>query len=431
MLGYFVEDLIHKQQYDLGLSVVKRHDLLKNGCITKPDTLKIIEPYFQEGTEKTYKYIPNDLFEKDAFGPAEESLGHKEAGTYWNLKDFNMADKVIWVGVLGDETYNKACEDLLNSELIGIDGEFRFSKTKFEKSGVALLQIANRERIYLFDMMVLGTTPEYHQFMIKLFTDTKVLKVGHSLSGDLSMLRQDMDHGHLLFFRKHLDVVKAWKGAFPNSKQTGLGHICEQLLGKPISKFDQISNWNQRPLRKAQCHYAAMDAYVLIQVYDKLVAKLKEHGVAIDLYIDASIGDNKHRKVDKEDDEGDTSEEEAKTKSKKQMKADRKARHDEENKEGFKKVKKDRQVQPRKDPQLKTTDQYKHFYEGKKSIKFLIDNMLHKLALYMRNVGMDAEFLAEKDHKNLTELAKSEERVIITRDQRYFERAEDLPCLFI
>ena len=90
MLGYFVEDLIHKQQYDLGLSIIQRNNLLKEGFIKKQDILDIVQPYFGEKPEKTFKYIPNNLFEKDGFGPSEEMVGHDPAVTCWNLKDFGM-----------------------------------------------------------------------------------------------------------------------------------------------------------------------------------------------------------------------------------------------------------------------------------------------------------------------------------------------------
>ena len=46
--------------------------------------------------------------------------------------------------------------------------------------------------------------------------------------------------------------------------------------------------------------------------------------------------------------------------------------------------------------------------------------MLQRLAKYLRNFGLDAEFIGEKNHHVLTELAKQEERVIITRDTHFF-----------
>jgi len=36
-----------------------------------------------------------------------------------------------------------------------------------------------------------------------------------------------------------------------------------------MSKYEQISNWHHRPLRKAQMHYAAMDVVVCLKLLDR------------------------------------------------------------------------------------------------------------------------------------------------------------------
>ena len=49
-----------------------------------------------------------------------------------------------------------------------------------------------------------------------------------------------------------------------------LSTYCEALLEKPMSKFEQCSNWAARPLRKTQLHYAALDSYIMLVLHDKL-----------------------------------------------------------------------------------------------------------------------------------------------------------------
>ncbi|KAJ0412924.1 hypothetical protein ATCC90586_002554 [Pythium insidiosum] len=45
-------------------------------------------------------------------------------------------------------------------------------------------------------------------------------------------------------------------------------------LGKRLTKTQQMSNWNRRPLTSSQLHYAACDALVLIHLYDVLLERL-------------------------------------------------------------------------------------------------------------------------------------------------------------
>jgi len=44
--------------------------------------------------------------------------------------------------------------------------------------------------------------------------------------------------------------------------------ICEAVLGKPIYKVFQISDWSKRPLLYDQILYASLDAHVLLALYD-------------------------------------------------------------------------------------------------------------------------------------------------------------------
>lgn len=48
------------------------------------------------------------------------------------------------------------------------------------------------------------------------------------------------------------------------------------MLGKEICKDQTLTNWRRRPLRKNQIHYAAMDAVVVLKIYDKFVAEIGE-----------------------------------------------------------------------------------------------------------------------------------------------------------
>lgn len=50
----------------------------------------------------------------------------------------------------------------------------------------------------------------------------------------------------------------------------GLSNVCATVLGKPLDKTCQISNWKRRPLTESQTAYAALDVLCLIDIYDRL-----------------------------------------------------------------------------------------------------------------------------------------------------------------
>jgi len=56
-------------------------------------------------------------------------------------------------------------------------------------------------------------------------------------------------------------------------------------------------------------------------------------------------------------------------------------------------------------------------------LKFLADGMLGKLARWLRMLGHDAIYLVEFDDSELLELAKKEERVLLTKDLELYKRA--------
>ena len=42
-------------------------------------------------------------------------------------------------------------------------------------------------------------------------------------------------------------------------------------MGNNLDKYEQKSNWDLRPLKQSQKHYAALDAIVCVKIYKKLI----------------------------------------------------------------------------------------------------------------------------------------------------------------
>ncbi|MES1902370.1 MAG: hypothetical protein MHPSP_001066 [Paramarteilia canceri] len=73
-------------------------------------------------------------------------------------------------------------------------------------------------------------------------------------------------------FLKSLNIVDL---AVINSKKTGvsLALLAMDVLGVSINKLQRMSAWQNRPLTQSQIQYAAIDAYVLLEIYHKVCSK--------------------------------------------------------------------------------------------------------------------------------------------------------------
>lgn len=50
------------------------------------------------------------------------------------------------------------------------------------------------------------------------------------------------------------------------------------ILGKKVSKSQQLSNWENSQLSEAQIRYAATDAWVCKVMYEKLMSEAENNG---------------------------------------------------------------------------------------------------------------------------------------------------------
>lgn len=84
----------------------------------------------------------------------------------------------------------------------------------------------------------------------------------------------DMPHGKNLFLPKLWEkLIDSQTFDFPYANYPyptgrGLSDLVEWCFGKPMDKANQYSVWLNRPLREAQQVYAALDAYVLVEIYN-------------------------------------------------------------------------------------------------------------------------------------------------------------------
>merc|ERR1712208_209205 len=116
-----------------------------------------------------------------------------------------------------------------------------------------------------------------------------MVKVGCGLESDMKLLsRSDIAGLHTVAVQRKsivdLGTCTAELVALLDLPENtrGLSGFCEVLLGKPLSKVDQVSDWGRRPLRMQQMYYAALDAFVGLEMYDRLHQLAEEKGVSGD-----------------------------------------------------------------------------------------------------------------------------------------------------
>ena len=71
--------------------------------------------------------------------------------------------------------------------------------------------------------------------------------------------------------KSFLDITVMFKSLHPHEKYSSLSFLCLKFLHRKLSKYEQRSNWNRRPLKKTQIHYAALDAFACVLIYNSLI----------------------------------------------------------------------------------------------------------------------------------------------------------------
>eukprot|EP00475_Leptophrys_vorax_P034089 TRINITY_DN5460_c0_g2_i1.p1 TRINITY_DN5460_c0_g2~~TRINITY_DN5460_c0_g2_i1.p1 ORF type:complete len:591 (-),score=144.73 TRINITY_DN5460_c0_g2_i1:464-2236(-) len=214
-----------------------------------------------------------------------------------------MKNEIIWVN---DAETTKLARSLLldpSVRMIGFDAEMFPSVVSQELSEVgknpnsrtlAIIQFGLRDKAIIFDVHSAydDLKDEWTQILQEIFSSS-VLKIGYGLEHDSRVLRKDIGikiGGFVHDYREiEAKISEAYSASIENSKTTksaseaqqkfkhrGLSNLCKTVLGKPLDKSEQISNWFRRPLRQAQLTYAGLDACCLVGIFDKLEAENPE-----------------------------------------------------------------------------------------------------------------------------------------------------------
>jgi ribonuclease D len=144
--------------------------------------------------------------------------------------------------------------------LLGFDTETKPSFKKGKINPTSLIQLATAEQSWIIRVSRIG----YPERLLKLLSNEEVLKVGLGLNDDLRRLRSDFkfEPAGFLDLQQYVEAFRI--------DEKGLKKLTAIVLGRRISKSQQVSNWDADHLTEAQLRYAATDAWICLQIYHAL-----------------------------------------------------------------------------------------------------------------------------------------------------------------
>ena len=158
-------------------------------------------------------------------------------------------------------------EELSNAEVIGVDSEWYPTSSKFDKNLASILQMASSSSILIIDLLNLKNEEMFIEKLQRVIENKKIL--GFQFDSDLSMFPQNIRE---IFVNKTqiINIEKVIKNKFPDLKLPSLSSTVKHLFNKNICKRLQLSNWQKRPLTLRKLHYLALDAFILLNIYNLL-----------------------------------------------------------------------------------------------------------------------------------------------------------------
>lgn len=188
-------------------------------------------------------------------GESQKTISHEEINSL-PLKAFKGKIELITQG----ESLGKVFKEIKEHAVVGFDTETKPAFVKGQVHKVSLLQLAIPHKVFLIRLNFTGLDKEIIHFL----ESEKIVKAGVGIRDDIKTLHR-LGKFHAAGFAE-LSVMARESGLEVESvkKLTAL------LLGFRISKGAQTSNWEAENLNEKQIIYAATDAWVCLEIYNKL-----------------------------------------------------------------------------------------------------------------------------------------------------------------
>lgn len=167
-----------------------------------------------------------------------------------------------WIG--DQASFEAVVDTLIDQPRYALDTEFHRERTYYPK--LALLQLAWPGDIVLVDPLALDMSS-----LRRLFA-ADTLAVLHAAQQDLDVLTHACGAVPTRMFDTQLAA------GFTGYSTPSLSSLLQSELSVIASKGDRLTDWLRRPLTTDQQSYAASDVAHLLELHDRIVAKLERMG---------------------------------------------------------------------------------------------------------------------------------------------------------
>ncbi|OQE45000.1 hypothetical protein PENCOP_c002G06028 [Penicillium coprophilum] len=182
------------------------------------------------------------------------------------------------------QSTEEAVQHFLGSKVIGFDMEWKAQASGWDsiQSNVSVIQIANEERIAIFQVALFRPARSLEDLVSpslkRLIESPDVIKVGVSIKADCTRLRKYLGvDARATFELSHLyKLIKYGKDnpKLVNKRGVNLSEQINEHFGLPLEKSDDVrcSDWT-RSLSYRQVQYAATDPYACVRLFHTMEAK--------------------------------------------------------------------------------------------------------------------------------------------------------------
>ncbi|MBO7278827.1 MAG: 3'-5' exonuclease domain-containing protein 2 [Bacteroidales bacterium] len=178
-----------------------------------------------------------------------------------NLETASFEGPITVVSEPGEDLA-EAVEYLSAQKILGFDTETKpCFQANAPRNRMAILQLSGKEKAYVFKLQVLGLPAAIAEIM----SNPTIVKVGAAVRDDV----RGLQHYHKFIPRNFLDLQK-FTDAF-GIRDNSVKKMAAIILDQKVSKSQQLSNWEAPQLSGAQLKYAATDAWICVEMYERLM----------------------------------------------------------------------------------------------------------------------------------------------------------------